>query len=145
MKTSAVARLVIGMSIIVVVVAVAVGLFLAGSPTHERMRRLDEVRVQDLHAIARAVDLYWTRYARLPNSLEVLAREPGASVSARDPESAEPYDYRVLGSAKYELCARFDRDSAEQERSARADFWSHGVGQRCFQLEARALRRPDSP
>ncbi len=94
-----------------VATAVAVGLVLLGSPVQERERRIDDRRVADLHGIAAATDLYWTRHARLPVSLDDLAAEPGLRISTRDPTSSEMYGYRALNGGRYEVCATFVTDS----------------------------------
>jgi hypothetical protein len=62
-------------SIAVVVVVVVGRLLLVGSPTQERMRRMDSQRAADLRAVSNAVDLYWTRHRTLPLSLEELSKE----------------------------------------------------------------------
>lgn len=140
-------RYLVGLATGVVVIAVVSGIVLLGPPTEERARRLDERRVEDLRGITRAIDLYWTRQGGLPSSLDELLRESGVSVNPRDPVTAQPYGYRVDGKT-YELCAEFQRDSVEQfplpvpdgfERTR--EFWFHDAGKRCFQLEAREIRR----
>ena len=141
MKIPAGQHVVIGLVIVVVVVAVVSGLVLLGPPTEGRTRRLDDRRVDNLREITRALDFYWTRHARLAASLDELSREPGVSLNSRDPTTAELYDYRVLGATTYELCAHFQRDSAEGSQGLGKDFWSHGAGRQCFQLEARDIRR----
>ena len=77
MKTSSESVL-FGASVITVIVAVGVGLFILGSPAEERARRVDDRRVEDLQGIVAATDLYWTRHSRLPVSLDELTAEPGA-------------------------------------------------------------------
>ncbi len=109
-----------GVSAAVVIAAVAAGLFVLGSPAEERARRFDERRVTDLHAIAAATDVYWTRHARLPESLEELASEPGVRIATGDPASSLPYGYRALDDAGYELCAYFERESVEFSRGSAA-------------------------
>lgn len=129
-------------SIIAVVVAVVVGgLILLGSPTQERMRRLDSQRVADLRAVASAVDLYWTRHQTLPFSLEELSREPGGFVRLMDPDTKRPYEYRVLNGHTYELCAEFVRDWTDQHDVLYKDFWAHGAGRQCFKLEVKEIKR----
>ncbi len=145
MKVPAGTTVFIGLAIGAVVVALVGGLIVLGPPSEERARRLDERRVEDLRGITRAVDLYWTRHGRLPSSLGDLSSESGVSVSARDPSTAQAYELRVLDAATYELCASFERTSADSGDSAgRAqdvseDFWSHGVGRRCFRLDAQEV------
>ena len=125
---------------VVIVVAVAVlgalggGFYLIGPPADERARRLDGQRESDLHQLRLAVDLYWTRNNRLPASLDELATEAGTTIYSRDPESRQAYEYSVTPPDQYALCAAFARESEAR------DFWSHGIGHRCFRIVARAIR-----
>ena len=166
MKPSA-RSIVFGASVTTVVAAVAVGLVFLGNPAQERERRIDDRRAADLHGIAVATDLYWTRHGRLPASLDDLAAEPGLRVSTRDPTSAEMYGYRALDDGRYEVCATFAAESAGPtgstpilQRSCQGchgpgspiasrvddpaaahlglrDLWAHGSGRQCFQMRAR--------
>ena len=115
-----------------VVAAIAGGMFLLGSPLTERARRLDDRRVADLVAIARALDLYWTRTMRLPNSLGELGAETGAALSVTDPATGMPYEFRPLGGTNYELCAVFDDVSGEFGARTDVGFWTHVGGRQCF-------------
>jgi hypothetical protein len=124
-----------GLVTVVAGAAVAAGIFLMGSPADERTRRLDERRVRDLAGLARAVDLFWTRHANLPASLDELREEPGAQFGSTDPGTRDPYDYRPLEHGAYEVCARFERDSQQPGDP----FWSHGTGRQCFRREARKV------
>lgn len=103
--------IVFGAAVTAVAAAVVAGLVVLGSPAGERERRIDDRRVADLHAIAAAAELYRSRHSRLPASLDELAAEPGMRINTRDPATAEVYGYRVLDSARYEVCATFDRES----------------------------------
>lgn len=131
--------IVLGAGLAAVVAAVLAGLFALGSPMEERARRIDERRVNDLQGIMAATNLFWTRHARLPVSLEELTSEPGVTVGTRDPASAAPYPYQPLDSLRYEVCATFDRESEELSRDPKRDLWVHRVGQQCFQLEAEEI------
>ncbi len=120
----------------VVAVSVAAGLFVTGLPADERQRRLDDRRVADLTSIAVAADVFWTRHGRVPASLEELGQEPGASVSASDPETGEAYEFRPGDGPSFQICARF----AQPSDSTRGDaFWRHGGGRQCFRRDARTL------
>jgi len=125
----------------VVAVAVVAGLILLGSPAQERMRKLDARRVSDLREAANAVDFHWTRHGCLPSSLEELSRKPGVHVKLLDPETEQPYEYRVLSGNTYELCAHFAHDTAEEHNALHKDFWSHGSGRYCFRLEVKSVKR----
>ncbi len=63
-------RFVVAISLIVAVLAVVIaGVTLLDSPAQERLRRLDERRVDDLRSISAELDFYWTRQRTLPSSL----------------------------------------------------------------------------
>ena len=159
--------IVLGASATAVVAAVGVGLVLLGNPAQERERRIDDRRVGDLHGIAAAANLYWTRHGRLPASLDDLVAEPGPRVSTHDPTSSEMYGYRVLDDGGYEVCATFVAESGGPaggtpviQRSCQAchvpgsplatgvddpvaahlglrDLWAHSAGRQCFQMRVR--------
>ena len=128
-------KVVVVVAVLVVLGALGGGFYLIGPPAGERARRLDARREQDLQGLRLATDLYWTRNSRLPATLDELAKEAGTGIYSRDPETNEPYAYRVTGSDRYELCAAFTTDS-----DARQDFWSHSQGRRCFAITAKHIR-----
>jgi hypothetical protein len=136
MKAPAGKHVLVGITVVVVVTAVVIGIVMLGPPGEERARRLDQRRARDLQGIGLGVDAYWTIKGRLPASLEEVSKEAGvASFSASDPVTGAPYSYRVVGDQNYELCATFDR--ASSPRSA-GDLWTHGAGMRCFTRRAGA-------
>ena len=135
-------RSVVAITLIAVVVTVViVGVILLDSPAQERLRRLDERRVDDLRSISAELDFYWTREGTLPSSLEELSNEAGVFIELHDPETGQPYEYRVLGSNTYELCAEFARDTADEQGRPYRDYWSHGQERQCFELEAQDVDR----
>jgi hypothetical protein len=118
-----------------VVAAIVAGLVLIGPPSAERSRRLDLIRLADLEQMARGIDLYWGREKVLPPSVATLATVPDALVrSTMDPSTGEPYAYRALAGSRYELCTTFETAAAERNYADR--FWSHGIGRKCFELDA---------
>lgn len=129
-------------SVVTVVVAAVVGGFvLIGSPSHERMRRLDIRRVADLRRIAAALDEYWTRHGTLPSSLETLKQKRGVAIETVDPATGRPYQYRAGSRGEYSLCADFSASSTREQAVPSESFWVHGSGQYCFKLHARNLKR----
>ena len=133
----------LGASVAAVAAAVVAGLFVLGSPSEERARRIDRRRVADLEAIAAATDLYWTRHARLPGSLAELNAEPGVNVSTGDPAGAESYGYQPLDSVRYEVCANFERETEATSPDPARNLWAHGAGRQCFALEATEIERTE--
>ncbi len=126
---------ILGVATSMVVIAVIAGIVVIGSPAEGRFQALDTGRIADLQGIMEASDDYWARNERLPASLEELARDARTDVNTIDPGTALPYDYRVLGEDTYQLCASFDRPSQNPPSRSAADFWRHGAGQQCFELE----------
>lgn len=131
-------------AVIVVAAAVAAGFVVLGPPSQARAYRLDERRVNDLHTISLAIDRYWGRHNALPASLDALPKATGLHIDLRDPVTASPYGYRVLGDRKYELCADFERASPDDRPPFAPDdqaSFLHAAGRQCFTLEARDRRR----
>ena len=118
--------------IVLVVAAVGAAFYVLGTPSEQRLIRLDERRVEDLNGIRAGVNAYWRTNQRLPASLDE-AREGTALY--RDPESGDAYGYRVLGERSYELCATFDREFTPEEPGLANRFWPHPAGRHCFRLE----------
>ena len=140
MKTSS-GSVLFGASVITVIVAVGVGLFILGSPAEERARRVDDRRVEDLQGIVAATDLYWTRHARLPVSLDELTAEPGVRIKTSDPANSETYGYQTLDSTHYEVCASFEQVSGETSSNSERNLWAHNSGPQCFQFKAEEIVR----
>ena len=121
---------------LVVMAVLVVGLIAIGSPGLQRKRKLDHRRVEDLISISRQLNTYWDESKELPPSLAVLAVQPGLS----DPSTGQPYEYKVIGTNTYRLCAVFALDSQNQSQKQYyfgADDWLHGVGRRCFERKAK--------
>ena len=134
-----------GVVVVVVIVAVGYGIFLVGSPGLQRTIKFDERRVSDLRGIASALDIYWDRNEALPESLNALQGPQYHVRSIEDPETKEPYEFRLIEENRYELCAAFSNDSSElrgiREPAFSARVWDHGIGRECFELEAQAPSR----
>lgn len=127
-------------AVVIVAATIVGGIAMLGSPSEARRERLNESRVQDLEAVAGAVDLYWTRRGVLPASLDTMVNALGVKARMIDPGTAMPYEYRVVDSLRYELCATFDAPTTAEAPPRGDRFWSHGVGRQCFTREARQVR-----
>lgn len=130
-----------------VAVTIALGLFSSGSPQQARMRDLDARRVRDLRAIWAQLETERREGRDLPRSLEELAARPSAAglQSLGDPESREPYGYRLVDSVTVELCARFasvDSLTSPDGPPGAARFWRHQAGRQCFTLKAQVRPLP---
>lgn len=131
-----------GASAVAVVAAVVLGLVAVGSPGRARERGLDVARVDNLRAIVHGIDVYWERNGSLPRSLDALVGERDIDVPLiSDPQTGEPYSFRVTGEKGYQLCATFSLDAPDDRASLRVypyreRFWRHAAGSHCFDLEA---------
>ena len=133
---------VIGAGVVVAALAaIAGGLWLVGSPGQARRVRLDERRVADLQSIATNVDVYWSRQGTLPETLAAVSASSAGRPTPVDPVSAQPYEYRVIDTRDYELCATFDVESQPGRFGDSPVFWRHGPGRQCYRLTPKSVRR----
>ncbi len=112
---------------------IALGFFVAGSPSTARKRAFDDRRSSDLESLSTCINDYAQRSQKFPDSLESLSQSAFLSYcgNGRDPETGKPYEYRVVTAfsldpnalnpdAKtvwegvYELCADFSLKSSGQ-------------------------------
>lgn len=142
-KTRSLNRIFAGLSVITVLIAIVWGIWLAGSPASERLRKFDDRRIEDLRAIEGEVlniSLGETRYLPaterkvvrpLPQTLEEVQKNAVyQKLNITDPETGDPYSYTVKGATMLELCAVFNA-----VRDERYDiFWNHEAGQKCFEI-----------
>lgn len=121
------------------------GFFLTGSPSHQRHGEADSRRVADLRRIAASVNLWHNRartdqsMSALPSTLDALNANGLLAQHLKDPETGQPYSYQPQSGTQYELCANFAAPTSENVSASfqpPADFWRHGEGRVCFDLEA---------
>ena len=129
-----IAQSVLLISVALALAAITGGLWLIGPPGEQAAQRIDNRRVQELGAVADAIDIYFERNSRLPASLPELVAGLQSPLATVDPETGAAYDYRVADDRSYELCAAFARAS---ESVARDSSWTHGVGPQCFTRKVR--------
>jgi hypothetical protein len=124
---------VVGMAL----VAVA-GLVLIGAPRSARVHELDRQRVRNLQALSATVESYYADFGRLPSAIDAMMsraypQRPATDVA--DPVTHQQFEYAVLDSVRYRLCATFaSRDSIGPFAEPHS-FWSHPAGRHCFTLE----------
>jgi hypothetical protein len=127
---------------IVVLAVIVVGILTIGSPTSQRNIRLDQQRVNDLSSIQNAVlDYYRGNNNTLPKDLTLLSQGSTYYLSnLKDPQTTVNYEYRVVSTNMYELCATFSADNSNEVMTyPNSDLWNHGVGRTCFERTAGEL------
>ncbi len=123
----------------VVLVSVAAGFFIVGSPAVQRDKRFDEQKVYDLQDLQNRVINYWSRKGILPGKIDDLQDELLGFRLPVDPETGESYEYMVLGGLEFEFCATFNKSTEsvfEGEVLPREKVllysWEHDAGRVCF-------------
>lgn len=121
-------------SSVVVIVALLAGIILIGSPMDERLRRLDQQRINDLRMLSNIISQSYRVEGRLPDDLAELVNGLQLSQIPTDPETQAQYGYELTANDSFRLCAQFSAPSQQDE------FWSHTAGQHCFSLTAGSRR-----
>ena len=126
-----------GVAGLVIVIAVAGGLAVIGSPGSIRLQRLDDARSQNLLSIANAIRGYRLSHQALPERLEQLQQDSFINIRLQDVETGAPVEYRVINALSYELCAQFATVSDGKTRPGGSRrFWQHPEGRHCFTIES---------
>jgi len=115
------------------------GLFAVGTPGEERLRKLDQVRLDDLIQIQSEISAYVRDHGTLPASLDVVAELPTSGVRRNHaPVTGAPYGYRILDPTTYELSAVFaTADSTghgQTQYSREPEFWRHPAGRHAYTI-----------
>jgi hypothetical protein len=128
---------------VAVVVVLAIGLGMVGTPQHARRTEIDARRVRMLESVASQVDAYYDKARVLPPALDSLTSVSRMDpADLRDPVTAQPFEYVVLDSIHYQLCATFDTadSTGGPDFTVRGQaFWAHGPGPTCFRLRVPAV------
>ncbi|MDR2013863.1 MAG: hypothetical protein LBQ20_12735, partial [Rhodanobacter sp.] len=121
-----------------VVVSLIAAVFVLGSPMQQRQRRLDKLRAKDLADIAGSVQQYAQAHDALPTQLAALEKKPDSVFIRREPTGADPdthipYEYTVLDTESFQLCAVFSLPSPSSDDPYFSRWqWTHAAGKQCF-------------
>lgn len=110
-----------------------------GSPMEARARAMDSKRIIRLNALKSYVDQYMYTKKLLPNSLDEMKETIYDKSSLIDPESSEAFEYTLINSTSYQLCASFNADSKKGDPSMlyvsqNSPFTTYTKGRYCFTL-----------
>jgi len=128
--------------LVLTVGALVFSFFFATSPAEARDRKYDEATLNNFTQIDSAVNSYYTKTKKLPETLD-QARQEAAYLNSsvfQDSVSGKPYEYKKLDGLNYQLCADF-RTSNKDEKSRAMypnteDRWQHDAGYQCLKLKA---------
>ena len=127
-----------------VIASIIGGFMVVGSPSTQRVKRFDSTRVEHLQMIQSQIVAYWQHKQALPQTLSETGDPISGFVVSVDPETTEPYGYRITGKESFVLCATFSLPSDERrtavssspkrEFGAAVEYWRHGAGEQCFDV-----------
>jgi len=95
----------------VVLGSIVAGFFIIGTPAVQRERRFDERRVENLQILQSRIINYWMQKELLPQNLDALEDSISGFIVPKDPKSGLPYEYNIINSLSFELCAIFKTSS----------------------------------
>ncbi|MBY0294310.1 hypothetical protein K2Q08_03190, partial [Patescibacteria group bacterium] len=132
------------------ILTVAAGFLILGTPQQARLMRLDENKITDLQNIQYQIVSYWQAKQALPQSLTDLNDSISGFSAPNDPQSNQPYEYKVNGPHSFSLCANFNgvsQGNGSEQSYAKPygvlqDNWAHTGGYICFERTIDPARYP---
>lgn len=131
----------IGAVTVLTIANIAIGVSIVGTPGYQRNHKLDKTRISNLQNLDGAVKSYYREKNSFPSNLEDLSKSSSQGLSAydsyynyyHDPQSREPYAYKVLSPTSFQLCANFATEQRQSDKSYySASDWSYKPGTVCF-------------
>jgi len=126
-------------SLVLVIAAFIASWFFVESPKTARARRLDQIVVNNIYSLESAVNSYYDRYKKLPETLADIKAEKDIYLTPNiliDPETKDPIAYQKLGEKDFQFCATFRTDSAVtnggRTLSYPTDSKNHAAGYQCL-------------
>lgn len=125
-----------------VLIAVVTGFFIIGSPTTERLKRIDQQKISDLQNIQSQIIIYWQGKQKLPDNLSALEDSISGFKIPTDTQNKKQYEYAKKGDTFFELCADFNLSGADTDTYGGpasmyappkgVENWQHEKGKACF-------------
>ncbi len=120
--------------LVVVFACLAVAFSLLDSPARARALREDADRIGELQQISWAVTELYNLNSALPQNLDALTADGKLNEDVLlDPVSGQKYEFTIIDSSNYKLCANFELATPEGGDYSYLDpAWQHAAGQACF-------------
>ncbi len=115
--------------LILILATIATTFFITGSPHTQRLRRIDNLRAENLETLKSTIEMKYLEDGNLPKTLDEV---PNAKNLSSDPSLGLTYEYHKAGPETFQLCTTFDTDTS-LDKTYRA-FYQHPKGYHCFQL-----------
>ncbi len=128
-------------SVVVILLSIAWGFSVLGSPRTQRLIKYDTQKVTDLQNVSYQVEDYYRTNNKLPDTLTNFA-------VPLDQQSGQAYQYEKIGNNKYNLCAEFNSVSGDATqpnvymRPIGYQSWEHPAGHYCFEQTINPAQYP---
>lgn len=132
-----------GIVAFVVFAVIIYGVVQNGSPITLRAQQMDAQRINDLTNIqSQIVYSQWENKGTVPTSLDALNDPISGFIIPKDPENSQSYEYRMISTSSFELCATFKTDSSTTNQTNTVptysgdtinENWQHTAGRVCFE------------
>jgi len=129
-----------GAFIIVILACLTISFSMIDSPKKAREIREDRERISELQQINYSIGDFLRNEKKLPQNLDELVSEFSLrEASLLDPVSEKKYEFEIIGSKKYKLCAEFTHSNKNLEKQIRNNWvdpqWSHVASRQCFEVK----------
>ncbi len=117
----------------IVLSTVIYGFMDGGSPQAARNKRFDDTRIQNVQTIKNWVGSYYRTNKVLPPTVieASTSYSSGNSKVPSDPETNIEYQYQIVGSKEYKICATFSTNTMNNAPQYLLEY-SHISGFYCF-------------
>lgn len=124
--------------------SIIIGFFIVGTPSDQRNRRFDEQKIGNLQMLQSEIVNYWIKKNFLPENLSMLEDDISGFIAPTDPDTKENYEYSVVDSLTFELCATFSKANQDYNKNSRMEVypmsaydsfqqnWNHDAGRVCW-------------
>lgn len=134
--------IIVGILTVVMLAAIVYGIIESGSPLEARSKKFDSQRVTDISNLSIAIESYYSKNRKFPNSLGDVKEFLYGAKNSIDPETKIEYEY-LKESSSYKLCATFATDSTQSDEdnfnpsyiNRFGEKFKHSKGHYCFDLK----------
>lgn len=124
--------LLIAASVLIAATIVAV-IALTPSPAEHRQMQRDAAVLADLDQLENAIERWQREHGQLPATLGPVLAQPGLSLNQAPADGGPAYDYHPLDAQRYQLCAHFLTDTADNRYGRQYPGEdAHAAGRHCF-------------
>jgi len=131
-----------GIVSLIILSGIIYGVIQNGSPFMLRAQQMDAQRINDLTNIqSQIVYSEWQNKGIVPTSLDSLNDPISGFTVPKDPENSQNYEYKMISTNSFELCATFKTDNNKTKQTniiptysdSIKENWQHTVGRVCFE------------